>query len=169
MPRTSARLLAFAFACTLVGAATAPVACRNHLDLIDAPDGSTLEVPTVDAGDIPELDSGLGSDAYPACASRPTNDCQGQSDLPCNFDGWVAQTAATCQTKTSCKTNGWMEVKLGADGCAIELGMDHPNDDIVACLLAELGSIRCICDASTTTYFFGEGNTGVCKDGGPFG
>jgi hypothetical protein len=150
--------------------ATVLVACRNHLDLIGAPDASTLTAPpTVDAGDIPVLDSGLGSDAYPACASRPTGDCMGQIDFPCNFDGWVAKTAAACQAKTGCKTNGWMEVKLGADGCVAELGMDDPSDDMVACLLAELGSVRCVCDPSTTTYFFGDANMGVCKDGGPLG
>src|SRR6185312_2185700 len=134
------------------------------------PDGSTLVVqPTLDAGDIPVLDSGIGSDAYPACATRSTVDCQGQGDFPCNFDGWVAQTAATCQAKTGCKTNGWMEVELGADGCVDELGMDDPSDDMVACLLAELGSVRCICNPSTTTYFFGGANAGVCQDAGPLG
>jgi len=34
---------------------------------------------------------------------------------------------------------------------------------MVACLLAELGTLRCPCtEVESATYYFGIGNTGVC-------
>jgi hypothetical protein len=71
--------------------------------------------------------------------------------------------------ETSCATNGWLEVKMGADGCVVEIGMTEPNDEIVACLLEEFGAVRCPCGAGEITYFFGLSNQGVCPDGGPPG
>ena len=151
-------------------AALAFVACERHAHLVDAPDAASLAPqPTLEAGPIPALDSGLGSDAYAACADRRTEDCQGPNDFPCGFDDWIFETAESCQTTTGCKTNGWLEVKLSADGCVVEIGMDQPNDAILSCLLTELGATRCPCSVSSTRYYFGSTNTGPCRDGGPLG
>jgi hypothetical protein len=151
-------LLALALATTLAGAA-----CERQADLRDEPLPDLLEpTPTLDAGDIPELDAGLGSDAYPACEDRPGGACVGPIDFPCAFDGWVSDTAARCQSETGCKTNGWLEVTMAADGCVSDIGMDNPNPEMVACLLEELGSIHCPCGEGVSTYYFGEGNDGMC-------
>ena len=141
--------------------------CVRHADIRDEPDAAILPPgPQVDAGDIPDLDSGLGTDAYPACLGRPEGDCLGPSDFPCAFEDWMKRTAASCQESTGCKTDGWLEVKMGAEGCIVEIGMDAPNDDMIACLLAEFGSVRCPCGEALATYLFGYGNMGVCVDAG---
>ncbi|WP_234022492.1 hypothetical protein [Sorangium cellulosum] len=79
----------------------------------------------------------------------------------------MSRTAARCQEETGCKTNGWLEVGMDDDGCVVEIGMDEPNDEIVACLVAEFGAVRCPCTAGRTIYFFGLGNAGVCPDDRP--
>jgi hypothetical protein len=140
------------------------VACERHADIRDEPDASLIvkPMPEIDAGDIPELDSGLVTDAYPLCGDRSVSNCRGPVDFPCAFQAWVNSTAADCQEATSCKTNGFLEVKLGADGCVVEIGMDQPNDDIVACIVSEFGSQRCLCGEDTAMYFFGYTNMGAC-------
>jgi hypothetical protein len=159
------------FAAAALGAYVQLGACSRHADIRDEPDGSTLQPqPQVEAGDIPELDSGLETDAYLACAERPEGDCHGSVDFPCAFQEWATRTAETCQVATGCKTDGSLEVRMGADGCVVSIGMDEPNDEIVACLLAELGSVRCPCNQEeVVTYLFGFGHTGDCGDGGPPG
>ncbi|WP_437983064.1 hypothetical protein [Sorangium sp. So ce117] len=143
-------------------------ACERHADVRDEPDASVLDRdPQLDAGDIPALDSGLGTDAHPTCGERPEGECRGDVDFPCQSDDWVNRTAERCQLETGCKTNGWLEVTMGEDGCVAEIGMDEPNDDIVACLVEEFGAVRCPCTSSRITYFFGLGNTGVCTDDKP--
>jgi hypothetical protein len=122
--------------------------------------GSNLNNPMLDAGDIPEVDAGLGE--YPPCAERPVGQCKGPVDFPCAFAEWVETTAARCQEETSCQTNGWLEVNMGADGCVASIGMDQPNDDILACLAEELGSASCPCMEGTATYLFGFDNQGSC-------
>jgi hypothetical protein len=169
----SARSVRLFLACAAVAlgahAAGALGACSRHADIRDEPDVGTIDPnPDLDAGDIPDLDSGLASDAYPTCADRPQGDCYGSVDFPCDFVSWMNQTAASCQLATGCKTNGWLEVTMGADGCVAAIGMDQPNDEMVACLLAEFGSVQCPCGEIQGTYFFGLDNMGgVCQDGGP--
>jgi hypothetical protein len=139
------------------------VACSRHADIRDERDGAPLEIPPdFDAGGIPELDSGLGTDAYPLCGDRPLGDCVGSNDFLCAFDKWLPAIAASCQVQTGCKTNGWLEVKMSEGGCIDYIGMDEPNDEIVACLVAEFGSVRCPCTALSGSYFFGDNNTGAC-------
>lgn len=145
-------------------------ACQRQADLIDEPDAGVLPDPTPKYdGDVPLLDAGLGSDAFAACAERPISTCQGPNDFICGFAEWVRAAARDCQKKTNCKTNGWLTVKMSDDGCVSDLGMDRPNPEIVACLLEKLSAERCPCPAIETTYYFGEGNSGSCPDGGPKG
>jgi hypothetical protein len=135
----------------------------RHADIRDEPDAAIITPdPVLDAGDIPVLDSGLGTDAFPPCGERPLGECYGTLDFPCGMEGWVIKTAEACQEATSCATNGWLEVKMGADGCVQAIGMDQPNDAIVACILAEMGTVQCPCSITESTYFFGFGNDGVC-------
>lgn len=165
----AARALAVCAAAAL-GASAQLGACDRHADIRDEPDTGVIKPqPQLDAGDIPELDSGLESDAYPSCADRPEGDCRGTNDFVCDFAPWATRTASSCQQSTGCKTNGWLEVKMGADGCVVEIGMDQPNDDIVACLLAEFGAVRCPCSEGTITHFFGLANDGECEEPGPSG
>ena len=159
-------------ACAVVvgGSGAALGACVRHADIRDEPDGSVVNVgPALDAGDIPALDSGLATDAYPSCGERPYGQCVGPADFPCEFGSWVTRTAVHCQEATSCQTNGWLEVAMGSDGCVSGMGMDQPNDPMVACLLAAFGSVRCPCSDEQFKYFFGLGNTGACPDAGPPG
>ena len=51
---------------------------------------------------------------------------------------------------------------MDSSGCVVAIGMDQPNDAMVACLKAELGAFRCPCTEGVLTYFFGVGNTGPC-------
>lgn len=142
--------------------------CSRRADIApDGQGGSSLQQPNLDAGDIPDLDAGLGSDAYPACADRPLGDCQGPVDFPCAFGGWVEITAERCQQETGCVTDGWLEVTMGADGCVSSIGMDRPNDAMVACVLAEVGAFRCPCGVAQVKYFFGLGNNGCGQSCAP--
>lgn len=140
-------------------------ACVRHADLYDAPDGALIEPPpSFDAGPIEVLDAALRGDAFAACEMRPYAPCSGPVDFPCDFENFVLYAAEVCQEATGCVTNGALEVKLATDGCVAEMGMDEPNDAIVACLVEKLTSARCPCGASTTNYSFGHGNEGC--DGG---
>ena len=146
-----------------LGATAVPLACTRHADLRDEPDSSILDrPPEFDAGGIPELDSGLGSDAHPLCAERPTGECVGSNDFPCGFEDWVLATAKECQTASGCKTNGWLEVKMGPSGCVEGIGMEEPNNEVVACLVAEMGAVKCPCGEGISKYYFGSGNVGAC-------
>lgn len=161
---TAGRVL-LACAAAALGAFGPVLACVRHADIRDEPEGGILAPePQIDAGEIPELDSGLGTDAYPSCGERPLGKCQGTNDFPCAFEGWMVSTAESCQTSTGCVTNGWLEVTMGAEGCVEAIGMDQPNDAMVACLLAELGAVRCPCLSVKGSYFFGYGNMGVCAE-----
>ena len=138
-------------------------ACTRSANIYDEPDAGFTPDPTLDAGDIPELDAGLDSDAYPPCAAREdAPGCTGPVDFPCNFDNWVTTTAERCQMQTSCATNGWLEVTMGSDGCVSAIGLTYPNDPIVTCLLAEFADAKCPCSGGSSTYFFGLDNSGNC-------
>lgn len=142
-------------------------ACSRHVELRADPDGSLLTGdPTLDAGTIADLDSGLGTDAFPPCATRSDNECYGTSDFPCAFSEWAERTALECQRATDCVTNGYLHVTLDDEGCVSAIGMTEPNDAMVACLLGVFGTQRCACGASDMTQFFGLTNTGTCPDGG---
>lgn len=141
--------------------------CSREADLYDEPEAGLQTTPTIGLdGDVPPVDANLGPDAFPACEDRPTAGCPGANDFYCGFVQWIQRIAKECQTKTSCKTDGWLVVKMGPNGCVTEIGMDEPNDDIVACLRDLMGSTRCDCGEMTTTYYFGSANTGVCPDAG---
>ncbi len=139
--------------------------CERHADVRDERDDTPLDnSPLLEAGPIPVVDSGLESDAYLACGDRPVGDCVGSNDFLCGFEKWMMTTAKKCQSTTSCKTNGWLEVNMANNGCVGEIRMDKPNDEIVACLVAEFGTVRCPCAEIEGSYYFGNTNTGVCPD-----
>ena len=141
------------------------IACERHADIRDEPDASLLDrTPQIDAGAIPELDSGLGTDAFPPCGERPLGACQGSNDFPCAFAGWAVGTAESCQEATGCVTNGWLDIIMGADGCVESIGMDQPNDAIIKCLIEEFGYVRCPCQVGEIKHFFGYSNAGTCAE-----
>lgn len=135
-------------------------ACSRHADLLDEADAGAIETePTLDAGDIPTLETDLGTDAFPPCSERPLGGCAGPVDFPCAFSSWAESTATACQESTGCQTNGWLEVVMGPDGCVSSIGMTEADDPIVECLVEAFGSVRCPCPASEMTHFFGIANT----------
>lgn len=139
-------------------------ACARHADIYDEPDVLVLNPSAApDSGEIPELDAGLGSDAFPACAQRTVGNCEGPVDFGCRFGPWVDYTAGRCQAATGCQTSGWLQVKLDDQGCVGIIGMDQPNDAMVTCLSTEFTSTRCTCSNIERKYYFGLGNS---RDGG---
>jgi hypothetical protein len=137
--------------------------CERYADIRDERDDTPLDnSPALEAGVIPVVDSGLEGDAYPMCPDRPVGDCVGSNDFPCGFEKWMTAAAKNCQTTTSCKTNGWLEVKMAGNGCVSEIRMDKPNDEMISCLVAEFGAVRCPCAEIQGSYYFGNTNTGVC-------
>ena len=140
-------------------------ACVRHADLYDPPDAAVFTpTPSIDSGPLELIDAGLRSDAHAACEDRPYAPCSGPVDFPCDFENFVLYAAEVCQEATGCVTNGALEVKLATDGCVAEMGMDEPNDAIIACLVDKLTAARCPCSASVTNYAFGHDNAGC--DGG---
>lgn len=141
-------------------------ACTRQADIREDIYGGGIEqAPAVEAGPLPLVDSGLDTDAYLACPDRPTGACVGSNDFLCGFEDWVVKTAKACQTATGCITNGWIQVKMGATGCVMEIRMAEPNDAMIACLIAEFGAYHCPCGEEETSYYFGDDNLGNC--GGP--
>ncbi|MDI1451028.1 hypothetical protein [Polyangium sp. 6x1] len=156
------QLAPVALVAAALGATAAPLACTRHADIRDERESILERPPAFDAGGIPELDSGLGSDAHPLCADRPTGECVGSNDFPCGFEDWAIATAKACQEASGCKTNGWLEVKMGPGGCVEAIGMEEPNDEVVSCLVAEMGAVKCPCGEGISKYYFGSGNAGPC-------
>lgn len=141
-------------------------ACTRHADVRDDVGQTQSFDPSPDFdADVPPLDADLSSDAFATCADRPLGDCVGSNDFLCGFAVWAVDVAKKCQIDTGCKTNGTVEITMGAEGCVTGLGMDEPNDDIVACLVAEIDAVRCPClEEESISYYFGVGNMGVCPE-----
>jgi hypothetical protein len=142
-------------------------ACSRQSELLDRPDASLDAAPTVDAS-IPVVEgSGIDDPSLPACVDRPTGDCQGANDFPCSFEPWMYRVAAACQEATDCRTNDWVEVRTGSDGCVSEIRMVEPRADYVACLVETFGHYSCPCEETAAAYFLGLGNEGcepACSD-----
>jgi hypothetical protein len=151
MPRF---LLALLAVLTLLGA----LACSRHLELYEPSDAgvSVVEGPKP-PDDIPEVtDSGVRTDELLSCAERPTGDCVGANDFPCDFPRWVERTADACTTQVDCLVQGWLGVALGADGCVDALEMTDPNPDFVACLVEQFAHFGCVqCTAQYATRYLG--------------
>lgn len=139
-------------------------ACTRHADVRDDVGQTQSFDPTPDFdADIPPLDVDLSNDAYATCSDRPGGDCVGSNDFLCGFAPWGVEVAKQCQLDTGCKTNGSVEITMGPEGCVTALGMDEPNDDMVACLVAVFSTFSCPCiEEETIIHYFGVGNTGPC-------
>lgn len=153
-----------ALSCSALLAIFVVASCSRSADIRDEPDAGTTPGPVVPLpdGGIPELeDAGLDDPEFPACQTREEDqDCRGVNDFPCDFAYWVPVLAEECQQATGCKTNGWIEIDLADDGCASALRMEQPNDDFVACVVNELGTHRCPCEAQSERHFLGLTNDG---------
>jgi hypothetical protein len=149
--------------------------CSRHTELRGEADaGSTVNSQNLpDAGDLPEVpDTGLDDPSLPACADRPTGDCVGVNDFPCDFSRWVTAAANDCLSATMCKADGWVGAHMTADGCVNALHMEEPEDAFVACMVEALGPYRCPCKEGFTAAFLGLDNDGCfqgCTDELPCG
>ena len=144
-------------------------ACSRHAEIEEDPRPGELpvmEVPRPDGG-IPVVeDAELSNAEGLSCNERARQPaCGGANDFGCDFDGWLQLVAEACQQQTDCRTNGWVEVLLDADGCASELRMQEPNPDYVACLARELSSYQCPCRNVVGSRFLGLSHEG-CEEAG---
>ncbi|MBM4358519.1 MAG: hypothetical protein FJ096_10470 [Deltaproteobacteria bacterium] len=155
---TSSRLGQGTLALVVVGL----VACDRSADIRDEHDPVFLpKAPKTDDDMLVPVDVELGPPAYPGCMERSETACYGDSDFPCNFDGWAAKVIDRCQAESGCATNGDVEVTLAPNGCVDGLAMTQPNDAFVACVAAAFGEVRCPCEeALTFGVFLGLGNGG---------
>lgn len=151
-----------------IGPLAAFGACSRQADIVDEIDASVTTTPTfAPDADIEPLDAGLGSDAFGACETRELGGCVGSNDFPCAFAQWVKQTATKCHEATLCQATGWLEVEMGGDGCVTQIGMEQPNEAVIACLRAEFGGFRCPCSEGLVHYYFvaSDGCTYPCGSG----
>ena len=84
----------------------------RHRGRARRPHGDQPAIP--EAGDIPTLDSGVGSDAFTPCADRTGSFCRSPVDFPCDFEQWVPIVANKCQHATGCMTNSWSAREVGS-------------------------------------------------------
>jgi hypothetical protein len=144
--------------------------CSRQTELRGEADaGSTVYTPNLpEAGTLPEVpDAGLDDPALPACAERPTGDCVGVNDFPCDFSRWVNKTANECLASTDCKADGWVGVQMTEEGCVSSLHMEEPEDAFVACMAESLRGFRCPCREGFSAAFLGLDNDGCfvgCTD-----
>jgi hypothetical protein len=144
--------------------------CSRHAELRDEADAGGIANPQLlpDAGDLPEVpDTGLDDPSLPACAERPSGDCVGVNDFPCDFTRWVTKAANDCLSTTSCQADGWVGAQMNADGCVSSLHMKEPEDGFVACMVEALGPYRCPCGEGFAVAFLGLDNDGCflsCSD-----
>jgi hypothetical protein len=148
-------------------AALSLIGCSRRAEIEDAPDAGTvptMEVPRPDGGVPLVEDAPLENAEGLRCADRPVQSvCRGANDFGCDFDGWIQQLAELCQTQTDCHTDGWVEVQLGAEGCATELRMEDPDAEYVACISEQLSQYRCPCADVAGSRFLGLAHDG-CEE-----
>lgn len=141
--------------------AAALAACERHADLREDTPGDIDIGPSLDAGDIPDIDAGLGGDAQTPCEARDNEPgCVGPVDFPCAFAQWAQMLVDDCQQAIGCTANGWVEVTMGGGGCVTGLGMNQPSQPLIDCLAAAVGEARCPCGPEVETVYLGEGNDG---------
>lgn len=148
----------------LLVAALQLLACSRSAEIEDAPQGSvasTSQVPKPEGG-VPVVEGALLDNAEGlTCAERPTQAaCVGTNDFPCDFTRWLKQLSQTCQTETDCHTDRWLEVVVGADGCASELRMEDPDAPYVACMSDALSRYHCPCANVIGATFLGLSHDG---------
>jgi hypothetical protein len=154
----------FALALSGMLLALSASACSRQLELYNEPDASTAPIGSgpQPPDEIPEVvDSGVRGEELQPCPERPTGQCQGVNDFPCDFSGWVGRAVERCQEAADCRANDWVRVELAADGCVSAIGMVVPEPAFVACLAQEFGSFGCPqCGAMEAEHYLGEGNDG---------
>lgn len=154
------RLALLLFAATSVSA----LGCSRRAEIDDpivdeAP--PTPELPTPEGGIPPVDDSGLDLSEGSCEAREGQTACIGSNDFTCAFNRWLNELSEACQTQTGCRTNGWVEVVVGAEGCATELRMDQPNPEFVSCLGEQLNRYRCAtCAEASASRFLGAAREG---------
>lgn len=143
---------------------TAAVACTRSAEVGDEPDAFYVTPTIAPDAEVPEVDAALRTDSHPSCDERPNGDCIGANDFPCDFRRWVLETIPRCFLQTDCRSNGWVSVRMGADGCVDAIGMTEPDPEFIACLAAEFDPWQCPCEEGYEQYYLGERNEG-CPEG----
>lgn len=138
----------------LVAGALAP-GCSRRVEIFDDRDPA-LEAPAApsfpEAGVPTVVDEELLAGAFP-CAERQVGPCVGPTDFPCAAERWLSRLVEECQSRTGCRARGWLEVELGAEGCAERIGMAETDADFAGCLAAELAEHYCPCSARALTNY----------------
>jgi hypothetical protein len=164
------RVLGAGVALPLVWALASANACSRHTELRGEADaGSMVNTQNLpEAGDLPEVpEAGLDDPSLPACADRPTGDCVGVNDFPCDFPRWVTQTANECLAMTDCQADGWVGAEMTEEGCVSSIHMDEAEEAFAACFAAALGPFRCPCREGFSAAYLGLDNDGCfvgCSD-----
>lgn len=145
-------------------AAAVSLACSRRAEIDDPKVDELPPVPEVPfpEGGVPVVEDSGVDRAGGDCEERVGQSaCAGTNDFTCAFDRWLLQLSETCQTQTGCRTNGWIEVVLGEQGCAAELRMEQPNPEFVGCVTEQLNRHRCGgCAGVSASRFLGAAREG---------
>lgn len=148
----------------LLGALIAS-SCSRSAEIEQAPEPGevpVMEIPRPEGG-VPVVEDAELSGSE-ACNDRPRQQaCGGANDFGCDFDGWLRTLAEACQLQTDCRTNGWVEVVVGEEGCATELRMEDPNPAYVSCLTEQLRQYQCPCQNVLGSRFLGLSHDGCSQ------
>ena len=141
--------------------------CTREADIYDEPE--TFVPPSMPSeGETPSVPN-LDLEEFPECSARPEGDCRGVNDFPCAFTEHAKDVIEACFYSTDCRTNGWVSVSLGEDGCLSDIGMEKVEAAFVECLRDALGPVQCPCGKSRQAIFLGVDNEGCRYDVGPDG
>jgi hypothetical protein len=138
-------------------------ACSRHADVRDdpGPQFTDLDKPPPVPAEMPVVDGGLESDAYPQCSERRVESaCSGPVDVACQPQLLMETLASHCVYESGCHGNGWVRLTMGHEGCIAEIAMEEPNDDFAACIARKLAVVRCPCSGQHVDIFLGLGHEG---------
>jgi hypothetical protein len=138
-------------------------ACSRHADVRDdpGPEFADLDKPPPEPTDLPTVDAGLESDAFPQCADRKVESaCSGPVDVSCQPQLLLETIASHCVYESGCHGNGWLRLTMGGQGCIAIIAMEEPNDAFAACMARKLEVVRCPCSGQHVDIFLGLGHEG---------
>lgn len=168
--RSSAERLRVTGGALVLAGGLALVGCGREVEIYDAPDASVapVEHPRPD-GPLDTVDVEFNGEAAVPCAERGTELCTGANDFVCVPEAFIATIVADCYALGGCLVDGWVEIELGAGGCAVELRMESPDPDFAACVVEHADAGRCACGLVAHAVFLGYANDGCPVDDGPSG
>jgi hypothetical protein len=147
----------------LIGLAGLVGGCSRHADVRSdpGPEFADLDPPPPVPNDMPTIDAGLESDAFPQCTERRLEpSCTGPIDVACLPQLLIDTIASHCVYESGCHGNGWLRITMGIDGCVASIAMEEPNNDFAACVVRKLEGVRCPCSGQRVDVFLGLGHEG---------